>query len=458
MARMTKKMSARTALVGALVARGAQLAERDVNAAIVREYLLRNEMHFCEREEEGKMFFSGTCFTDEGTVSIIPWAMSVSDDLVLMTCAIPLRVPEAKRDAVALYANRLNVDGHGIGTLLFDSENGGFRYQRDLLPSALKSNPDDVLGNHFLLAMGTMTACSTGMLEIIMDGKVPDSEEDGDKAEAIPKEPVGGERPEVVGKGEPKKSRHKSSRLAANYSLDGLGIQGDVPLGQIVAAVCRFRKTGRSSEVVPRLSILLSGPSGCGKTEFVKYLGEKAGAEVVVVTASDVLGPHVGETERHLADVFRKAADSRAILFLDEVDSLLADRKSVVHPWERVQTNELLQQMERFTGVLVCATKLVEELDSAVMRRFTFKVQMSALDDDGKVKFFRRYFKSALTADERRRLASIPNLTPGDFRTVRERFYFLGRKRGADNVSLLSALEGESAVKKGSRAPIGFMC
>ena len=231
-----------------------------------------------------------------------------------------------------------------------------------------------------------------------------------------------------------------------------------MPLDQIVGAVCRFRETGRSSEVVPRLSILLSGPSGCGKTEFVKYLGEKAGADVVSVTASDVLGPYVGETERRLAEVFRKAADSRAILFLDEVDGLLYDRKSTSYAWERVQTNELLQQMECFTGVLVCATNLVEQLDSAVMRRFTFKVQMSALDADGKVKFFRRYFKSDLTADERMRLVSIPNLTPGDFRNVRERLYFLGKKRGSGNARLLSALEVESAVKKGSRAPIGFAC
>ena len=114
--------------------------------------------------------------------------------------------------------------------------------------------------------------------------------------------------------------------------------------------------------------------------------------------------------------------------------------------------------MERFTGVLVCATNLVEQLDSAVMRRFTFKVQMSALDDDGKVKFFRRYFKSTLTADERKRLVSIPNLTPGDFRTVRERLYLLGKKEGTDNMCLLSALEGESAIKNESRTPIGFMC
>ena len=169
MARMTKKTKARTALVEVLAERGARLAERDELAAVVRGCFQRAGSHFCEREGEGRIFFSGNFSTDEGVVSIIPWAMSVSDDLIVMSCTIPLRVPESKRDVVALYANEVNVEGHGIGTLLLDNENGGFRYQRDLLPSALKSDPDDVLSGHFLLAMGTMMACSTKVLEIIMD-------------------------------------------------------------------------------------------------------------------------------------------------------------------------------------------------------------------------------------------------------------------------------------------------
>ena len=460
MARMTKKISARTALVEVLAARSAQLAERDENAAIVRGFLKRMDASFSESEEDGKICFAGDYLTKEGMVSIIPWDMSVSDNLVMMSCTMPLRVPESKHDAVALYANRINADDHIVGTLFFDDdkENGGFRYRRDILPSALKSDPDVVLGGHLLFAMETMEVCSTALLEIIMDATAPDSEEeDGDKGVTNSKESVGGESPEVKNKGESKKTGRKSSRLAANYSLDGLGIKSDIPLDQIVAAVCRFRKTGRSSEVMPRLSILLSGPSGCGKTEFVKYLGERVGSEVVVATASDVLRSLVGETEQRIADVFREASEKHAILFLDEVDGLIYDRKCASYGWERVQTNELLQQMERFTGVLVCATNLVEQLDSAVMRRFTFKVQMSALDNDGKVKFFRRYFKSALTADERRRLVSIPNLTPGDFRNVRERLYFLEKKKGSGNARLLSALEGESAVKQGNCAPIGFV-
>ena len=142
MARMTKKTVARTALVEALAARGAQLAERDEITAVVRGCLQGSGMHFCEREVDGRIFFSGDFLTDESVVLIIPWAISVSEDLIVISCTIPLRVPKSKRDAIALYANEVNAEGHGIGTVLFDNETEGFRYQRDLLPSALKSNPD----------------------------------------------------------------------------------------------------------------------------------------------------------------------------------------------------------------------------------------------------------------------------------------------------------------------------
>ena len=50
----------------------------------------------------------------------------------------------------------------------------------------------------------------------------------------------------------------------------------------------------------------------------------------------------------------------------------------------------------------------LEHLDAAVMRRFTFKVQMAALDE-GKVKFFSRYFKSELNADDMRTPPAAPS-------------------------------------------------
>ena len=423
--------------------------------ACVREYLRHAEMDFWEKDIDGSLFFTGVYCTEESALSMFRWVVGVDSDVVGIVCCIPLRVPKPRLDAVVAFVNKVNAEHACAGSLAVDPDCGEITFRYDMPTAALKGDPESALDDFFTQAFGAAIGYLDPILEVVMGAELPAEEcKDGLDGEAKSTEnddgkPAGTDR-------ETKGPMAPTAKLAPDYSLDGLGIESDVPLDRLVAAVCRFRKTGRSSEAVPRLSILLSGPSGCGKSEFVKYLGERAGMEVVTATASSILRSLVGETEQRIAEAFKDAAEKKAILFLDEVDSLLYDRKYAHYGWERVQTNELLQQMERFTGVLVCATNLIEQLDSAVMRRFTFKVKMSALDDDGKVKFFNRYFKTGLTADERRRLVSIPDLTPGDFRTVRERSYFLGRKRGSGNAQLLSALEVESTAKKERRAPIGF--
>ena len=428
---------------------------RNMGIACVREYLRHAEMDFWEKDIDGSLFFTGVYGTEESALSMFRWVVGVDSDVVGIVCCIPLRVPKPRLDAVVAFVNRINAGHACAGSLAVDTDCGDITFRYDMPTSALKGDSESALDDFFSQAFGGAIGYSDPIMEVVMDADLPSEEckdESAEEAKGVEKsiEKRGGT------KREPKRPMTPTA-LTPDYSLDGLDIQSEVPLEQLVAAVARFHKTHRSSEVVPRLSILLSGPSGCGKSEFVKYLGKRAGMEVVVVTASNILRSLVGETEQRIADVFREAAEKKAILFLDEVDSLLYDRKSAHYGWERVQTNELLQQMERFTGVLVCATNLVEQLDLAVMRRFTFKVRMGALGDDGKVKFFSRYFKSKLNADERRRLLSIPNLTPGDFRNVRERLYFLGKKQGSGNSHLLSALEVEAAVKKDTRAPIGFV-
>ena len=422
--------------------------------ACVREYLRHAEMDFWEKDIDGSLFFTGVYGTEESALSMFRWVVGVDSDVVGIVCCIPLRVPKPRLDAFVAFVNKVNAEHACAGSLAVDTDCGEITLRYDMPTAALKGDPESALDDFFTQAFGAAIGYLDPILEVGMGAELPAEERKEESAE----EAKGAEK-NVSKRGGTKrepKGPMTPTAITPDYSLDGLDIRSEVPLEQIVAAVARFSKTRRSSEVTPRLSILLSGPSGCGKSEFVKYLGERAGKEVVVVTASDVLRALVGETEQRIADVFREAAEKNAILFLDEVDSLLYDRKTAHYGWERVQTNELLIQMERFTGVLVCATNLVEQLDSAVMRRFTFKVQMAALDDEGKVKFFSRYFKSELNADERRRLLSIPNLTPGDFRTVRERLYFLAGKNGADNARRLAALEVESAAKKDSRAHIGF--
>ncbi|NIP99131.1 MAG: AAA family ATPase, partial [Nitrospinaceae bacterium] len=69
------------------------------------------------------------------------------------------------------------------------------------------------------------------------------------------------------------------------------------------------------------------------------------------------------------------AEENRALLFFDEADSFLRPREAAVRSWEVTEVNELLTQMETFRGVFLCATNFLNGLDSAALRRFTFKVE-----------------------------------------------------------------------------------
>ena len=244
-----------------------------------------------------------------------------------------------------------------------------------------------------------------------------------------------------------------------DYSLEGLNIQGDMQLERIVEAIRSFQqRKGRQDPDRPRMNLLLSGAPGTGKTEFVKYLGSVLKTKVNVRMGSDLLSMWVGGTEKNIANAFREAEAEHAILFLDEIDGLVQSRTNAQRSWEVTQVNELLHQMENFNGVMIGATNFIQNLDQAIMRRFTFKLQFNYLDDVGKRLFFERMFKSMLTDNEFERLKTIPNLAPGDFLTVRQSLFYYGGD--ITNTQRLEALERESAAKDGGafvmRGKIGF--
>ena len=255
-------------------------------------------------------------------------------------------------------------------------------------------------------------------------------------------------------------STKKDDKLlpAKDYSLEGLNIKGNLSLDRIVDAIRTFQQGSSEAIDRPRMNLLLSGAPGTGKTEFVKYLGSVLNTKVVVKMGSDLLSMWVGGTEQNIRRAFDEAEAEKAILFLDEIDGLVQSRERAVRSWEVTQVNELLHRMENFNGVMIGATNFSANLDAAILRRFTFKLEFDYLDEVGKKIFFERMFRTTLTPEEYHELAQIPMLAPGDFRTVRQSFFYLGGQ--VSNRDYIDALARESEVKNSNKfAPktkIGF--
>ncbi|ORJ61352.1 AAA family ATPase [Geothermobacter hydrogeniphilus] len=199
-------------------------------------------------------------------------------------------------------------------------------------------------------------------------------------------------------------------------------------------------------------SLCLYGPPGTGKSEYARWLAWKLEMEPQVVRGSDLLGPFVGETEKAIADVFRKAQRRGSFLILDEVDSLLSSRREARQSWEVSQVNEMLTWMERHPFPFVCTTNLKEALDSAAMRRFTFKCRFDYLKPGQVELAFRHFFGMPLGSEWGGKLTC---LTPGDFAVVRKKEELLGRCGDIDKyIKWLSSEVENKNETVGSR--VGF--
>lgn len=194
-------------------------------------------------------------------------------------------------------------------------------------------------------------------------------------------------------------------------------------------------------------SLCLYGSPGTGKSQFARHLAARLGMEVMQQRASDLLSMWVGGSEKQIAAAFQTARARRAMLVIDEADSLLSDRREAVRSWEVTQVNEMLTWMESHPLPFVCTTNLMDRIDQASLRRFTLKLRFVPLNPAQAALAFERFFGIATP----RQLAD--GLTPGDFATVRRKRDLLGV---TDPSALADWLDGEAEAKGTRVQPIGF--
>jgi len=119
----------------------------------------------------------------------------------------------------------------------------------------------------------------------------------------------------------------------------------------------------------PAPRLLFHGPPGTGKTHAARALAHDLGRPLALVLPGALMQKWVGETEKAIERAFREAADQGALLFLDEADSFLHDRRRALQSHELSCVNALLNQLERPPVPVILCTNLLDSLDPAVHRR-----------------------------------------------------------------------------------------
>jgi SpoVK/Ycf46/Vps4 family AAA+-type ATPase len=235
------------------------------------------------------------------------------------------------------------------------------------------------------------------------------------------------------------------------YDLDMLNVESRFEVPRIVAAL-QARGHG---------TLCFYGAPGTGKTALAEHIARSLDQPLLVKQASDLMSKFVGETEQNMAAMFREAESEKAVLLLDEADSFLQDRRGAQRTYEVTEVNEMLQGMERFAGIFVCTTNLMDRIDQAALRRFAFKIRFKPLTAAQREKMF---VTEALGGDASRlppeaaaRLVKLDQLCPGDFAAVKRQVEILAAQLTPEE--FLEQLEAEHRIKPEVREArsIGFV-
>jgi len=153
--------------------------------------------------------------------------------------------------------------------------------------------------------------------------------------------------------------------------------------------------------------ILLKGPPGTGKTTIARILANEAKCNFVSITVADIHQMYVGESEKRVRDLFARArANPPAIIFIDEIDSLLPIRQGGIGIHSDKVTNQFLQEMDGIQAnsrvFLVGATNRPDMLDPAVRRggRLSREIEIPMPDEEARRQLFAVSTRHAHLADD----------------------------------------------------------
>ena len=237
-------------------------------------------------------------------------------------------------------------------------------------------------------------------------------------------------------------------KTVTTYDLAMLNVESRFEIPRIVEAL-KSRGHG---------ALCFYGAPGTGKTALAEHIAKALDKPLIIKQASDLMSKYVGETEQNMAAMFKEAEAEKAVLLLDEADSFLQDRRGAQRTYEVTEVNEMLQGMERHNGIFICTTNLLDKIDQAALRRFTFKIKFMPLAAAQRETMFVIEALAGntelLTTELQTRLAKLTQICPGDFAAVKRQTDILDAVFSSDE--FMSQLEAEHRIKPEVREARGM--
>jgi len=192
-----------------------------------------------------------------------------------------------------------------------------------------------------------------------------------------------------------------SVRSKVSLTMDALVLPGPThALIDEVLEACRNRvfvmsKWGFGRRLVTGkgICVLFKGEPGTGKTFCSEILAAELGMKLYQVSIPKIVSKYIGETEKNISKIFHSARASHSMLLFDEADALFTKRVNVENSIDRhsnMETNLLLQEIERFEGITILTTNLDKNMDDAFARRIQFKIDFPFPDEEHRAMIWQR--------------------------------------------------------------------
>lgn len=202
-----------------------------------------------------------------------------------------------------------------------------------------------------------------------------------------------------------------------------------------------FNEWGLKSIMSPSVLFNLYGESGTGKTMAAEAIADKLGKKIIHATYADIESKWHGEGPQKLKAIFLAAQRQDAVLFIDEADSMLSSRLSNVSSGSEQAINsmrsQLLISLENFNGIVIFATNMIKNYDSAFLTRLIC-VEIKRPDAKAREKIWHNHL---FHVEGSAVALNIPSAGDWNLKELAERFDFCGRDiRNAVKKACLSAV------------------